>query len=232
MTTATLHYVHDPLCGWCYGAAPLVQAAREMLRVQAHGGGMMAGAARRPVTPELRQFVMAHDLRIAQLSGQPFAPAYFDGLLCDAGAVFDSAPPITAVLAADELAGAGLRLLARLQGAHYVQGRRVAEFGVLRELAVDIGLDGNAFARAFEALQGAATQAHIDQSRALLRRLGRSGFPTFALERDGRFESVDIGPYLGQPDAWRAWLRQQVAGREAVAPAGTGLACSLDGCAS
>ncbi len=23
-----LHYIYDPLCGWCYGAAPLVQAAR------------------------------------------------------------------------------------------------------------------------------------------------------------------------------------------------------------
>ncbi|MEG1327174.1 MAG: DsbA family protein, partial [Janthinobacterium sp.] len=24
----TLHYIFDPLCGWCYGAAPLVEAAR------------------------------------------------------------------------------------------------------------------------------------------------------------------------------------------------------------
>lgn len=26
MATATLHYFHDPFCGWCYGAAPLVAA--------------------------------------------------------------------------------------------------------------------------------------------------------------------------------------------------------------
>lgn len=25
MSTPTLHYIHDPLCGWCYGAAPLVR---------------------------------------------------------------------------------------------------------------------------------------------------------------------------------------------------------------
>ena len=25
--SATLHYVYDPLCGWCYGAEPLVWAA-------------------------------------------------------------------------------------------------------------------------------------------------------------------------------------------------------------
>src|SRR5437868_11441911 len=87
MSTTTLHYIHDPLCGWCYGAAPLVRVARETLAVQAHGGGMMAGAARRPITPELRQYVMTHDRRIAQASGQPFGPRYFDGLLLDTSVV-------------------------------------------------------------------------------------------------------------------------------------------------
>ena len=28
MSLATLHYIYDPLCGWCYGAKPLVQAAQ------------------------------------------------------------------------------------------------------------------------------------------------------------------------------------------------------------
>ena len=30
-----LHYLHDPLCGWCWAASPLIQAARELLPVQA-----------------------------------------------------------------------------------------------------------------------------------------------------------------------------------------------------
>ena len=231
MSNPTLHYVYDPLCGWCYGAAPLVKAARAVLPVRAHGGGMMTGAQRRPVTPELRQFVMAHDQRIARASGQPFGPAYFEGLLRDPGAVLDSAPPITAVLAADELAGAGLDMLARLQLAHYVEGRRIAELAVLRELAADIGLDVQAFGSACERLEGAITQVHIEQSRALLARIGGHGFPTFALEIDGRFTTVDIGPYLGQPDAWRTWLAQQVASATGAVPGDSLLACGLDGCA-
>ena len=80
MSTTTLHYIHDPLCGWCYGAAPLVRAARGTARVQAHGADMMAGAAHRTVTPESRQFAMTHDRRIAQASGQPFRQGYFEGL--------------------------------------------------------------------------------------------------------------------------------------------------------
>jgi putative protein-disulfide isomerase len=229
MPTPTLHYIYDPLCGWCYGASPLVSAARGRVRVQAHGGGMMAGAARRAVTPALRQFVMAHDRRIAQASGQPFGPGYLEGLLQDPGAMLDSAPPITAVLAASELAGAGLDLLARVQHAHYVLGRRVAEVAVLRELAADLGLDVEAFGSAYGRLQGPATQAHIEQSRALLARIGGHGLPTFALERDGQFTAVDIGAFLGQPDAWRTWLTQQVGGAGAAATAETPRLCGLDG---
>ena len=53
----TLHYVFDPLCGWCYGAAPLVEAARGIagLTIAPHGGGMMTGANRQPVTEALRR---------------------------------------------------------------------------------------------------------------------------------------------------------------------------------
>lgn len=231
MSTPTLHYIYDPLCGWCYGVAPLVRAARGTVRVLAHGGGMMAGTARRAVTPELRQFVMSHDRRIAQASGQPFGQAYFEGLLRDHGAVFDSEPPITAVLAADELAGAGLDMLARLQQAHYVEGRRIAEVPVLKELAAELGLDVEAFGGAYERLHGGATQAHIEQSRALLARIGGHGFPTFALELNGRFMTVDIGPYLGQPEPWRSWLTHQVGGANEAATGGTPLVCGLDGCA-
>ncbi len=231
MSTPTLHYIYDPLCGWCYGASPLVRVARDTLRVQAHAGGMMTGAARRPITPELRQFVMTHDRRIAQASGQPFGQGYFEGLLRDAGAVLDSAPPITAVLAAEELAGAGLDMLALLQAAHYVEGRRIAELVVLKDLAAALGLHADAFASAYDRLQGAPTQAHIDQSRALLARIGGHGFPTFALESsDGRFTTVDIAPYLGQPDAWRTWLTKQVGGAAEVATGDTPLVCGIDGC--
>src|SRR5690349_8992585 len=135
MAAPFLHYIYDPLCGWCYGAAPLVKLARTLLPVRAHGGGMMSGSRAQRMTPQLRDYVIPHDRRIAQISGQPFGMAYFDGLLRDTSAVFDSTPPIAAMLAAEKLAGNGLDLIARLQKAHYVEGRRIAENNVLIEMA-------------------------------------------------------------------------------------------------
>lgn len=208
----TLHYIYDPLCGWCYGAAPLVEAARGIagLTINAHGGGMMTGSNIQPVSDALRRYVMPHDERIAGLSGQEFGPDYFNGLLRDNGAVFDSAPPTTAILAAETLAGCGLDLLKRLQRAHYVQGLRIADPAELQRLAEDIGLDADAFRAAYAAAEGDATARHIAQSRALLTRVGGSGFPTLALERDGAYTLLEPSRYLGRPSQWQADLRERI----------------------
>lgn len=205
----TLHYIFDPLCGWCYGAAPLVEAARAVpgLTVAFHGGGMMTGSNRRQITPEWRGYVLPHDRRIEQLSGQPFGDAYVNGLLNDTTAMMDSAPPITAILAAEVLAGKGLDMLQRVQRAHYVDGLRIADLPVLLALAQELGLDGAAFQAEYARQAGAATQQHIDASRALLAQVGGQGFPTFVLDDgSGKLSVIDIGDYLGQPAKLQAQL--------------------------
>ena len=220
-----LHYIYDPLCGWCYGAKPLIQAARTVLPVIAHGGGMMTGANRQKVSAQLRNYVMPHDRRIAEYTGQPFGEAYFEGLLRDEEAVFDSAPPTAAVLAAEQLEGRGLALLERLQTAHYVEGRRIADETVLLELANSIGFEAEAFRRSFIEVD---VQAHFAASRALLAKVGGQGFPTLALERDGRLTLIDIGPWLGKPEAFAQWLKQATPLHDS-APAAV---CGLDGCSN
>lgn len=220
---ATLHYVFDPLCGWCYAAAPLIEAARSVpaLSIEFHGGGMLTGSNRRAITPEWRVYVMPHDHRIAQLSGQPFGAAYFDGLLNDTGAMLDSAPPLTAVLAAEAEAGRGLDMIERVQRAHYVEGRRIAEAAVLRELAAELGLDAAAFSDTFDFLAGEPTQRHIDDSRRWLARAGGQGFPTLALATaDGRLTPLDTGRYLGRPEAWAAQLDALIGARPPTASFG------------
>jgi len=235
-----LHYIYDPLCGWCYAASPLVRAAAEIdgLAIRLHGGGMMAGPYARRVTPELRDYVMPHDRRIHELTGQPFGDDYFDGLLRNPDAVFDSAPPITAILAAGAIPHAPddlpLRMLTRVQHAHYAEGRQISERGVLEALAEELGATRADFAHAFDACAGHPTDLHIDHSRTLLGTLGGQGFPTFALERGGEYLVIDMGRWLGQPERWRDMLRQQLDGAQpaAVGEEPAGPECWPDGCAT
>ncbi|MGG2022154.1 DsbA family protein [Pseudomonas sp. S8] len=220
-----LHYIYDPLCGWCYGAKPLVQAAQQVLPVVAHAGGMMSGANRQRVSPQLRDYVMPHDRRIAEYTGQPFGEAYFEGLLRDHSAVFDSTPPIAAVMAAESIDGRGLQMLGCLQTAHYVEGRRIADESVLFDVAAQMGYVQTTFVTVFKSVD---PQAQVKASRALLARLGGQGFPTLALEQDGQFTLIDISPWLGKPKAFADWLGQAVVADE---PAQSPALCDLDGCA-
>lgn len=207
----TLHYIFDPLCGWCYAAAPLIEAAKNAdMSIVLHGGGMLTGAHRRPITAQWREHVMPHDHRIAQLTKQPFGEAYFEGLLRDDSVILDSGPPTTAILAAEAIAGCGLEMLHRVQRAHYVEGRRIADDTVLQQLAIEMGLDDNTFRASFSRLAGEATEAHIKESRAWLSRVGGQGFPTLVREdSDSRLTLIELGQWLGRPADFVSALQQQ-----------------------
>jgi putative protein-disulfide isomerase len=209
MRELTLHYIFDPLCGWCYGAAPLVDAAKDIagLKIALHGGGMMTGSNRRHIDAQWRRHVIEHDARIAALTGQIFGDAYINGLLLDTGAVMDSAPPTGAILAAESLAGRGLEMLHRIQIAHYQAGLRVADPAVLETLAKDMGLAPDAFTEEVRAVSGEPLNEHFAESRLLLERVRGRGFPTFALEDpEGQLKLLDAGRFLGNAAAWREML--------------------------
>jgi putative protein-disulfide isomerase len=214
MSRPTLHYIFDPLCGWCYGAAPLIEAAREVtgLDVALHAGGLMTGADRQPVTAGLRRYVMEHDQRIGALTGQPFGDAYLYGLLRDTGAMLDSEPPIGAILAADLLGGRGFDMLERIQKAHYVEGRRVADRGVLVGLAADIGLPEATFKPMLEKVAGPTVAKHIAASRHLLRRVGGQGFPTFVFDAGRGLLTLDAARHFGHVPAWQQTLAERMSG--------------------
>lgn len=206
--SATLHYIYDPFCGWCYAAAPLLTAATEVggLKVVAHGGGMLAGSNAKKMTAEWREFVRPHEQRIAALSGQPFGAAYRERAQFDYDVVLDSGPPTAAMLAAEELAGAGLKMLKRLQVAYYVEGRPIGDLRELLTIAAELGLDSSEFAKALDRAN-ANLEQHLQDSRKLLSRLGAQGFPTLAVERAGQFTNLHLGQFLGKPELFRAALQ-------------------------
>jgi putative protein-disulfide isomerase len=190
-------------------------AAQNGIRIELHAGGMMMGPRRQPVTPALRRFVLPHDRRIAELTGQPFADAYSNGLLNDAAAVFDSEPPITAILAAS-LVDQGIQMLDRIQRAHFIEGRHISDPAVLEALAADLSFDHDQFVQAFAQCSGAITQQHVEHSRALLHQAGGAGFPTFAYETNGAWTIFDSARFLGHVPEWTQALKERTAAIKAT----------------
>ncbi len=213
MTAPTLHYVHDPLCGWCYAATPMVRATREAgIALVLHGGGLWDPATR--LGPEKGGYIRRADARIAALTGQPFGSAYRDGLLDDPATVFSSRPTIAAVIAAGATrTGEDLSMLHAIQDAHYVAGRRVVEPAVLAELADGLGLEGEAFRRAFD---DAGVDAHVARTRGFMARFGVRGFPGFVLEKGPELVRFDHEPFYDRPEAFARAVQEMAAAPSAA----------------
>ena len=87
MNSPILHYVYDPLCGWCYAAEPMVRAAGEAgISIVLHGGGLWDPGVH--ATDAKRRMMRETDGRISELTGQPFGAAYLDGLLVDPASIW------------------------------------------------------------------------------------------------------------------------------------------------
>ncbi|HHQ4599936.1 TPA: DsbA family protein [Aeromonas veronii] len=201
----TLHYVYDPLCGWCYGAAPLLQAAATIagLKIELHAGGLWMGSRRQPMGEALRDYVRPHDQRIEALTGQHFGERYFNELLLREGCLLDSEPPIRAVLAVTALGGDGLVMLHRIQQSHYRDGIWIGEPAFLATLAAEQGISAEEFQQAY--LQAPLLQ-HLADSLGWMKRLGGQGYPTLGLMHNGKVSAVRVADFLSDP----AGLRQHL----------------------
>ena len=116
-------YLFDPLCGWCYAAAPALERIAER-----HGDSLRLVptglfSELRPVAT-IADHARANDDRIQELTGQPFTNAYHQGVMRAPGGLLSSLP-LTRALVALGLIDPALepRFLHEAQTARYVEGR-------------------------------------------------------------------------------------------------------------
>jgi putative protein-disulfide isomerase len=205
---AVLHYLYDPLCGWCYGAEPLVAAAAGVdgLTLRLHAGGLWPQPTRLP--EQTRRYIQQADARVGQLSGQPYGEPYLNGLLFDPELVLESRPVVAAVLAAQALDPAqALPMLRGIQHAHYERGEHVVRAETLSRIAAEIGLDVAAFDQARASVP---VDEHMAASRELMGNVGAQGFPTFVLQIGEDWLAVPHGRFAGTPSKFAEWLEAQL----------------------
>ena len=149
MTTPsiTVTYLFDPLCGWCYAAAPALKYLQgvEGIEMALAPTGLFAGAGARPMDAQFAAYAWANDQRIQQLTGQPFTQAYRDRILGAANARFDSGPATLALTAVAQTAPEReLDALHALQLARYGEGRDNADPAVIADVLCSLGLQAAA----------------------------------------------------------------------------------------
>jgi putative protein-disulfide isomerase len=175
-----LHFIYfaDPMCSWCWGFSPVLEALRErtgeILPIRLVMGGLRPGTTT-PMPEDARRNLVGHWREIHTLTGQPFG----EGLIGLDGFVYDTDPAARAVVLARRAStDRALDYLARAQHAFYADGLDVTKAAVLVDLAVELGFDRETFAAG---LADEGLKAETWRDYALSQRAGVTGFPTLVV---------------------------------------------------
>jgi len=196
----SLTYLFDPLCGWCYGAAPALHALIDAGHAVALLPSGLFAAPGRTMDPGFAAYAWTADQRIAGLTGQEFTERYRTDVLGRPGAPFDSGPATLALTAIWlDQPDREPEALAAIQRGRCVEGRDICDPDVLSAIVADLGLpDAAARARAPDDALRAATQQRVAAAQALLARHGLNGVPALLI---GTAQALPNGLLFGPRDA-------------------------------
>lgn len=174
-------YLFDPLCGWCYGAGPVLEqiARLDDVTLALAPTGLFAGPAARPMDEHFAAYAWQNDQRIARLTGQSFTEAYRIRILGNTGGAFDSAPATLGLVAVGLTEPAReLEALKLLQRARYVDGRDTTNLQVLADVLDEAHFtDAASRVRAPDDALMIAYRKRIDAARADMARFAVDSVP-------------------------------------------------------
>ena len=204
-------YVADPLCSWCYGFAPVIDALAThfagRLPVRLVMGGLRAGNTK-PMRDEDKAYIRSAWTNVGKASGQPFDFAFFDRQ----GFVYDTEPACRAVVTArdwdTDAPISALTFKALISAAFYGHNRDVTDTAVIAAIAEEAGFDGATFRARFES---ADSKSATFRDFLTSQELGVTGFPMLAAGSETHgYALVTNGfrPLDGLIPALESWLAQ------------------------
>ena len=219
-----LHYLFDPLCGWCYAAAPAIHALDKAFAgaLTLRPTGLFAGEGARDTTPDFADYAWSNDQRIAGMTGQVFSTAYREQVLLAPGRRFDSGAMNRALTAlADEAPLHEAALLDALQRARYVDGQDTADADVVARLVATVAAQADASAaasaqawrerlRTDDAL-AARTDERLQHNQTWMAQLGLRGVPQLLVQTGDDLALLPSQALYAGPEAAVATLREHLA---------------------
>lgn len=209
--TIRLTYLFDPLCGWCYGAAPAIETLmqQEDITVTALPSGLFAGAGAFPMNAGFAAHAWEADQRITQLTGQEFSENYRKNVLESGAGNIDSGPATLALSAVHLTAPEQeFEALKAIQRARYVDGRDNGDAAVIAAVLTELGLNEAAkrFAAPDEELL-AFNKSRIEAAQVVMHRFGARGVPTLVVGEGAEARVVSSNALYGQTEALITTLR-------------------------
>jgi putative protein-disulfide isomerase len=184
---ATLVYIYDPMCSWCWGYAPTWLKLKDSLSLHVdimYGLGGLAPDSNEPMPASMQKFLQQTWENIAQQLGSQFNFDFWTK--CQPRR--STYPACRAAIVA-RASGKEQEMLSAIQQAYYLQAKNPSNIDTLQALAISIGLDGDEF------IQQISSQSIDDLLKteiAKMRQLPINGFPSLVLIKDNRCISIPI----------------------------------------
>ena len=178
-----LLYLHDPLCGWCYGMSPVINRLQAdfagRVDVSVLCGGMVQGDDVAPIADSWKYLKQSlHE--VEKVTGVQVGTA-FKALAAAGDYRYDSEPPSRAIAAFRHLTQAPARTVAfahAVQTALFRDGHDLNDPTVYNALLAPLGVEVAAFQQRFAAPEAARA---VQQEFAAVARIGVEGFPMAVL---------------------------------------------------
>jgi putative protein-disulfide isomerase len=192
-----VHYIGDPMCSWCWGISPTVDAvealcAAEGIEFTVTMGGLRA-AGSQPWNTAFKDFLRNEWRRIVHTTGQPFGFTLLDIPHFD----YDTEPACRAVTTVKLLqdrhqlpVSTALKFLSAVQHKFYVEGQDPKTTDFYAGICAGLTLDFDEFRALFDSPE--ALQA-VQRDFIRCRQWGVYSFPTLLLERHGETEPLAVG---------------------------------------
>ncbi|SCY65154.1 DsbA family protein [Desulfoluna spongiiphila] len=204
-TDKEIIYVGDPMCAWCFGFEPVLDALMERFESTVPFRFIMGGLRVEdpfPITEALKPKLLENWQGVTRTTGQTIN----GHLLADApGFLYDSAPASRAFVAVRRLNEAlALPYYRALHHAFYLEMKDITQAGVLCGLAAGIGVSPDQFTRL---AQSESVRLEAQNDFDLARDYNAQAFPALVL-KEGPHASVlnqgykELSALTGILDDW------------------------------
>jgi len=189
-SSATLYYIHDPMCSWCWGFRPVWQQVLAKLPKQINVQYVLGGLApdSDAAMPQDMQLNIAATWQVIQkeIPDTEFNFNFWNHCLPRRSTY----PACRAVIAAGKQNPvADANMLLAIQQAYYLRAENPSDYPVLIQLAELIGLDKNQFST--DILSDEVEQI-LQQNIQLAHSMYVYSFPSLILERNDQQETIKI----------------------------------------
>lgn len=188
-TPTTLFYLHDPMCSWCYGFAPVLDELKASLPDGIRWVSLVGGLAPdsdEPMAQSMRDYLQQTWRRIEQQI--PGARFNFD-FWTNNTPRRSTYPACRAVITARLMADRADDMTRAIQRAYYREAANPSDVSVLCDVAASIGLDREEFERRLASEE--IEQALISELD-FVRELGVQSFPSLVLQQHGRLRDIAL----------------------------------------